>query len=137
VETDGTGGPGDLREGSGRRSRLLSATVFMPRRRAAIIVLALGSSAFAVVLGARLLTDFWWFAAVGHTEVFWRMLELRAGLLAGAGGAASVYLLATLWTAMRRVPVKVSAPAPLLAGSATCIAVAARSGSGRCANGRR
>lgn len=46
----------------------------MPRRRATIIVVALGVPFLAAVLGSRLLTDYLWFREVGHADVFWCVL---------------------------------------------------------------
>jgi len=94
--------------------------MFVPRRRAAIIVVSLGVPFLAVVLGSRLLTDYLWFREVGHAGVFWRVLGWKAGVLAGVGGAVAVCLLATLRTALRRAPSKVPR-APVFAGAATCI----------------
>jgi hypothetical protein len=67
-----------------------------------------------------LLTDYWWFREVGHPDVLWRELGLRAALLAGVGATASVWLLAGLRTAARRAPGDVSRAA-LSAGAATCL----------------
>jgi hypothetical protein len=96
--------------------------VLVPRRRAAIIVLALGLPALAALLWSWLLTGYLWFAAAGHANVFWRVLELKTGLLAAAGGAASVCLLATLRTAVRRASADIPR-APVLAAAAACLAV--------------
>ncbi len=85
-------------------------------------MVSLGSPVLAAVLWSRLVTGYLWFAEVGHPDVFWRTLELKAGLLAGAGCVTSLYLLATLRTALRRARVDVP-PAPVLAGAATCLAV--------------
>jgi uncharacterized protein len=122
VESDARGGSRDLPDGGGWRWRPLGAGVLGPRRRAAIVVLALGLPALAALLGSWLLTGYLWFAGVGHADVFWSVLELRAGLLAAAGGGASVCLLATLRTAVRRAAVDVPRP-PALAGAAACVAV--------------
>ena len=88
-------------------SRLQRAGIFVPRRRAASIVVSLGVPFLAAVLGSRLLTDYLWFREVGHAGVFWRVLEWKTGVLAGVGGAVAVCLLATLRTALRRAPSKV------------------------------
>src|SRR6266498_324539 len=78
------------------------ATMFIPRRRAAIIVVALGVPVLAAVFGSRLLTDVLWFREVVHADVYWRMLAFQVTLLLGVAGAVSICLLATLRTALRR-----------------------------------
>jgi uncharacterized membrane protein (UPF0182 family) len=98
-----------------RRRRILGA-----RRRAAVVVVGLASPVLVAVLGSWLLTDYWWFREVGQVDVLWRELELRAALLAGVGGAASVCLLADLRAAARRVRMDMSRGL-LSAGAAVCL----------------
>lgn len=94
--------------------------IFVPRARAAIIVVGLGVPLLAAVAGSRLLTDYLWFREVGQGGVFLRMLALKAGLVAGAGAVASIWLLAAVGTAVRLSPVRVTR-GPAVAGAAGCI----------------
>jgi uncharacterized membrane protein (UPF0182 family) len=96
-ESDGAGRSGPRGQG-----------VLRPRRRAAVVVVALGAPSVAAVVGSRLLTDFWWFAQAGHPEVFWRILVLKTEILAVVGASAALWFVATLRTALRRVTLRFS-----------------------------
>jgi len=55
------------------------------------------------VLASSLLTDFWWFAQVGHAGVFWRILLVKAEILDVVGASATLLFAVTLRAASRRV----------------------------------
>jgi hypothetical protein len=85
VESDDSGGNGDVPPRKfGALGRFLK-----PRRRAAVVVVAVGAPSAAAVIGSRLLTDFWWFAQIGHAGVFWRILVLKAEIFAVVGGRSA------------------------------------------------
>jgi uncharacterized membrane protein (UPF0182 family) len=93
---------GDGADGTGRRSGLRGHGFLKPRRRAAIVVVVLGAPSAVAVLASRLLTDFWWFAEVGHASVFLRILVMKTAILAVVSTSAGVWFAATLRTALRR-----------------------------------
>jgi uncharacterized membrane protein (UPF0182 family) len=117
MERDDIGADGDGGQRPGAMVRFLR-----PRRRAAIAVVAVGVPSAAAVLGSRLLTDFWWFAQVGHAGVFWRILVLKAEILAVVGASATLWLVATLRAALRRAAVNVSRQFAA-AGGGACVAL--------------
>jgi hypothetical protein len=76
----------------------------MPRRRAAIVLAVVSVPIVAAVQTSWLLTDELWYRELGHADIYWSLIAMKAKLLLGVGGAASVVFLATMRTAMRRAP---------------------------------
>jgi uncharacterized protein len=113
---------GDEADGAGRRSGRQGRGFLKPRRRAAIVVVALGVPSAVAVLASRLLTDFWWFAQVGHADVFWRILVMKTAILVVVGASATLWFAATLRTALRRAVMNVSRRSALF-GALACAAL--------------
>ena len=47
------------------------------------------------------ITDWWWFSEVGHTQIFIKSLIAKITLFSAAGFFAAVFLLASLFLALR------------------------------------
>src|SRR3989338_9700732 len=54
---------------------------------------------FSNIIG--LVTDWWWFSEVGHTQIFIKSLIAKIALFSAAGFFAAVFLLASLFLALR------------------------------------
>ena len=88
------GGPND---GSGPAGRMRRFGIGFIALAVLLVVILLG-------VGVNFLTDAIWFRSVGFESVFWTRVTTQAGLFAGGGIVALLFLLFNVWLAGRLLP---------------------------------